>query len=306
MQTDQIRKRLLEIVDENDLLEQEPMLRHTTFHAGGPAAFMASPDGEEQLRSLILLCEEEKLPWMLLGRGSNLLVSDAGYDGVMISLREHFQEISADPENGLITAQAGALLSAVSNRACECGLTGLEFAQGIPGTIGGGLFMNAGAYGGELGRVTVSVRAMRKDGSIAEIAGEEADFGYRTSRFRKEGLYVLSCVLSLSKGDPEAIAARMKELSEKRREKQPLEFYSGGSTFKRPEGYFAGQLIESAGLKGYSVGDAQVSEKHAGFVINRRDASAADILAVCRHVQETVFSVHGVRLEMEVIPVGEF
>ena len=301
-----IRERLLEIVAPRNILEQEPMWKYTTFHAGGPAEFLVSPETEEEVSALILLCSREEIPWMLLGRGSNLLVSDAGYDGIMISLRSHFREVSADADSGILTAQGGALLSAAANCACEAGLTGLEFAHGIPGTVGGGTVMNAGAYGGELCQVIRSVRALRRDGGIEEVPAEAAEFGYRRSRFKREGMVVLSCTMQLEKGDPAGIRETMSALDEKRRAKQPLEYYSAGSTFKRPEGYYAGQLIESAGLKGYARGDAEVSEKHAGFVINRGNATANDIRAVCEHVRRTVREVHGVELEMEVIPVGIF
>ena len=306
LQTEAIYASLKQIMDPGQILLREPMREHTTFHAGGPADFLVSPDSEAQLLELLDFCGKNEIAWMILGKGSNILVGDQGYHGIFISLKESFSGLSADRGSGMLSAGAGALLSAAAVKACHEGLSGMEFAHGIPGTVGGGVWMNAGAYGGEMRQIVTEVRAIDRSGNIVTVSGEAADFGYRSSRFQKEGMVVLSCLLKLSKEDPAVIIERMKELSVKRKEKQPLEYFSAGSTFKRPEGHFAGQLIESAGLKGYSVGDAQVSEKHAGFVINRKNATSAQIDSVCRHVQETVYRVHGIMLEMEVIKVGEF
>lgn len=282
----------------------EPMRCHTTFRAGGPARFMAMPENEEEIALLTARCRRIGLPWFVIGNGSNLLVSDRGYDGLIIKLGRQYAGMST--EGCEIRAQAGVMLSRLSRQAALRDLAGLAFASGIPGTLGGGLMMNAGAYGGELSQAVKSVRVLDGEGQIRTLTKEQMKFGYRSSVLKERGLIALEAVLSLTPGDGKRLLLEMEELNRKRREKQPLEYGSAGSTFKRPAGYFAGQLIEQAGLKGLSVGDAQVSEKHCGFVINRGNASAAEIYTLCRMVQERVYKQFQVELTMEVRLLGEF
>ena len=265
----------------------EMMNRHTTFRVGGPASYFVSPDGDESLKKVLLLCREEQMPYYILGNGSNLLVSDKGYGGVMILMGEGFAQIREDV-SGELAAGAGALLSRIAREAQEHSLTGFEFAAGIPGTLGGAVVMNAGAYDGEMKNVLKTVRVMDKNGRILELSANELELGYRRSCIQEKEYIVLSAVISLKQGDKEAIQTKMAELAGKRRDKQPLEYPSAGSTFKRPAGYFAGKLIEDAGLRGYREGGAQVSEKHCGFVINSGGATAVDIRSLCRSVQTQV------------------
>ena len=283
----------------------EPMSAHTTFRAGGKASCFAEPT-EEELAELMSFVTREGLPYFVLGNGSNVLFSDAGYDGLVISIGKNMAQIRTD--GGAITAGAGALLSAVAAEALRQGLTGLAFASGIPGSVGGGVFMNAGAYGGELKDVISRVTALTPAGEKKTYRTEELDFSYRHSIFAAEaaGEIVLSADFSLKEGDPDRIRETMQVLNARRREKQPLEFPSAGSTFKRPEGHFAGQLIQEAGLMGYAVGDAMVSTKHAGFVVNTGKASSSDIYAVICHVQEKVLETSGGHLEPEVRLIGNF
>ena len=295
---------LSKIVLKENIVKDEPMSRHTTFRCGGPATLFLRPGSEDELVRVVSLLKDKGHPYMLLGNGSNLLVSDKGYEGVVISL-ERLSELSLEGETS-IRAQAGVLNSRIASFARENSLAGFEFAAGIPGTIGGAMIMNAGAYGGEMKLITTSVRAMTPDGEVKELTAEDCDFGYRTSALKREGYVVLSALLQLQKGNEKEITDLMTELALKRKEKQPLEYPSAGSTFKRPEGYFAGKLIQDAGLKGFSVGDAAVSEKHCGFVINKGQATSADIYKLIREVQKKVFEDSGVTLEPEVIMVGEF
>ena len=285
------------------ITEQEPMRSHTTFRAGGPAEWFCPVSSVSDILDVLRFAREKDASLYVVGKGSNLLISDEGLPGVVMEIGDGFREINVEGDR--ITAQAGASLAAVAAVARDHGLTGLEFASGIPGTLGGGISMNAGAYGGEMVDVVESVDAIR-NGEIVRFSGEEMHFGYRTSRCHEEGLIITGAVLKLTPGDPREIGERMRELNERRREKQPLTYPSAGSTFKRPEGYFAGKLIQDAGLKGFSVGDAQVSEKHAGFVINRGNASAEDIYRVIRHVIREVEEQSGVRLEPEVRIWGHF
>lgn len=296
--------RLKEILPKERILTEEPMDRHTTFRTGGPARYFLVIETRKELAQVLAWLQEEALPWFLLGNGSNLLVGDQGYRGAILHLAGEFLKTEIDETT--IRCGAGAMLSAVSRSAMEAGLTGLEFASGIPGTIGGAVRMNAGAYGGEIAGVTESVEVMEPDGSCRVYNREEMAFGYRTSIVKTKPCVVLSTVLKLQKGDRSEISATMQELSAKRREKQPLEYPSAGSTFKRPEGYFAGKLIMDAGLAGASVGDAQVSEKHCGFVINRKNATSADVAGLIQKVTETVQEKFGVTLEPEVIFLGDF
>lgn len=282
--------------------QNEPMKNHTTFRVGGCARYLAEPQNTEQLSQIIRACQDTGMPYYIVGNGSNLLVSDEGYDGVIIHLFKNMSECRA--EGSRLVVQAGVLLVRAASLARREGLTGLEFASGIPGTIGGALVMNAGAYGGEMKDVVRSVKVMFPDGGFREYTNEEMQFGYRRSRIAGEQSIVLEAVLELQKGDPERIQARMDELKEQRLSKQPLEYASAGSTFKRPEGYFAGKLIQDAGLRGFRIGDAQVSEKHCGFVINRGNASASEIAKLIREVQRRVYETSGVRLETEVKFLG--
>lgn len=283
--------------------KDELMSMHTTFRVGGPAAYFVSPDSEEALRQVLFLCREERMPYYILGNGSNLLVSDRGYNGVVILMEAGFSEIYEETP-GEITAGAGALLSRIAREALKRSLTGLEFAAGIPGTMGGAVVMNAGAYDGEMKNVIKSVRVMEKTGGILVLSPEELSLEYRYSCIPEKEYIVLSAVLSLKNGRKEAIHSKMAEFAERRREKQPLEYPSAGSTFKRPAGYFAGKLIEDAGLRGCRRGGAQVSDKHCGFVINKDGATAEDIRSLCRYVQKKVKETSGVDLETEVRMIG--
>ncbi len=280
------------------------MSRHTTFRTGGPATLFLCPDNTGELKEIVKLLRDAGEQFMLLGNGSNLLVSDKGYDGVVISL-DKLDGIEL-LDDTTICAQAGALNSRIASFARENALTGFEFAAGIPGTIGGAMIMNAGAYGGEMKMITTSVEVISPSGEVTELTGQQCDFGYRTSALKREGYIVLSARLQLQKGLEKEISERMTELALKRKEKQPLEYPSAGSTFKRPEGYFAGKLIEDAGLRGFSVGDAQVSEKHCGFVVNKGSATSAQIYELIKEVQKRVHENSGVMLEPEVIMVGDF
>ncbi|MGN1193807.1 MAG: UDP-N-acetylmuramate dehydrogenase [Dorea sp.] len=296
--------KLIEILPEERVKREEPMKNHTTFRVGGPADYFVIPQTEEEVKRTVLLCRDQSVSYYIVGNGSNLLVSDQGYHGVIIQLFKQMNRISI--EGNIIRAQAGALLSAIASKALDRGLTGFEFAAGIPGTLGGACVMNAGAYGGEMKDVLKEVTVLTEDGHVLTLSKEKLELGYRTSIIAKKGYIVLEAVIELSAGNKEEIKVRMEELKEKRVSKQPLEYPSAGSTFKRPEGYFAGKLIQDAGLKGFRVGGAQVSEKHCGFVINRENATAADVNALMRQVSECVEEKFGVRLEPEVKKLGEF
>lgn len=291
-------------VPEEDVLENEPMNRHTTFRVGGEAACFIKISNIEQLKRLIPYFKAVEIPYFILGNGSNLLVGDHGYDGVILQLKEKFNRIEA--EGNLLRARAGALLSQVAQCALEHSLAGFAFASGIPGTVGGGVMMNAGAYGGEMKQVVEEVTVLDENGEVLVLDNETMEFGYRTSIIKNRHFTVLEVTFRLKEGNREEIRREMDELSAKRREKQPLNFPSAGSTFKRPEGYFAGKLIMDAGLRGYSIGGAAVSEKHCGFVINKGNATAADVSEVIAEVQERVKDKFGVTLECEVIRLGNF
>lgn len=280
------------------------MSRHTTFRIGGPADFYLCPHSTKEVQEIVEICKEEKLPYFVLGNGSNLLVSDKGYRGVVIQLWKNFSDITV--KDCCIQAKAGALLSKVAAEALEAGLTGMEFASGIPGTIGGAAFMNAGAYGGEMKDIIKSVKVLDTQGEVRVLPKEELKMGYRTSIVKEKGYTVLSVELELTRGNQEEIRNTMEDLKERRTSKQPLEMPSAGSTFKRPEGYFAGKLIMDSGLRGFSVGGAQVSEKHCGFVVNKGGATAMDVLNLIREVQRRVKEQFGVDLETEVRFLGEF
>ena len=277
---------------------------HTTFRVGGPADYFVMPESSGEVQQVISLCREEKMPYYVIGNGSNLLVSDEGYRGVILQIYRTMSRIEA--EGTLIRAQAGALLSAIAAKAYENSLTGFEFAAGIPGTIGGASVMNAGAYGGEMKDVIRSVTVLDRDGKIRKIEREDLEMGYRISIISKEGYITLEAEIELSEGKPEEIKALMDDLRTMRVTKQPLEYPSADRTFKRPEGYFAGKLIQDTGLAGFQVGGAQVSEKHCGFVINKENATAADIDSLMRQVSEKVKEKFGVTLEPEVKRLGVF
>ena len=281
--------------------QNEPMRAHTTFKIGGEADIFIIPASPAALIYAVKKCNELEIPYFILGNGSNLLVSDGGIEGAVISLAG-INGISSDGEK--ITCGAGAMLSSVCLKALSLSLTGLEFAYGIPGTAGGALYMNAGAYGGQMADVIESAECLTASGEIKNLKKEDMRLGYRSSVFKKGGLIIISLTLALKKGDKAEIKAEMDELLNRRKQKQPLEYPSAGSTFKRPEGYFAGALIEKNGLKGLTVGGAQVSEKHAGFVINRGGATAADVKALIGKIQKKVFENDGVMLEPEVIFTG--
>lgn len=299
-----IRQKFIELLGKERVLFDEPMSNHTTFRIGGPADIFTMPEDKQQIADVVKLCKNEQIPFFVLGNGSNLLVSDKGYRGVIIQMDRNMSEITVEGKQ--IRACAGALLSSVAVAAKNASLTGFEFAGGIPGTLGGAVVMNAGAYGGEMKDVLKEAVVLTGEGEILAIPVEELEMGYRTSIIKTSGYLVLEAVISLEEGDQEEIRSRMKELSDRRTEKQPLDFPSAGSTFKRPEGYFAGKLIMDSGLRGCRIGGAQVSEKHCGFVINAGGATAKDVRALMDHVIHTVHEKFGVTLEPEVKFLGEF
>ncbi|MBQ2402216.1 MAG: UDP-N-acetylmuramate dehydrogenase [Lachnospiraceae bacterium] len=281
----------------------EPMMKHTSFRAGGAARWFAVPETAEELKAVLAACRKADTPWYVIGNGSNLLVSDKGFPGVIIST-DKFDRLEVNGTE--ISVGAGVMLSKLANTAYKAGLTGLEFAAGIPGTVGGACVMNAGAYGSEMINVLKSVTVLTPEGNVETLPVEMLELGYRTSVIPKKGYLVLEAVMSLTEGNMEESKALMDDLAFRRKDKQPLEFPSAGSTFKRPAGHFAGKLIEDCGLKGFTVGGAQVSEKHAGFVINKGGATASDIYNLCKEVEKRVKAEFGVSLEMEVKLLGEF
>lgn len=304
MNNNKIENKFCTCLGSDNVKLQEPMSKHTTFRIGGPADFYLCPHSTKEVQQTVQICKEENLPYFILGNGSNLLVSDKGYRGAIIQLWKNFSDISV--KDCCITAKAGALLSKVAAEALEEGLTGMEFASGIPGTIGGAVFMNAGAYGGEMKDIIKEVKVLDDQGEIRVLSNEEMKLGYRTSIVKEKGYTVLSAVLQLKKGDASVIRETMEDLKNRRTSKQPLDMPSAGSTFKRPEGYFAGKLIMDSGLRGFSMGGAQVSEKHCGFVVNKGGATAEDVTALIREVQRRVKEKFGVELETEVRFLGEF
>ena len=301
----EIIKELIKITDSNRVFSDEPMSKHTTFRVGGNADYYVSVKNEEEAVNVVRLLLANRINYYFIGNGSNLLVSDDGFRGCIIEIGKDFSNVSVD--GNVITAEAGALIVKVAREAYNNSLTGLEFASGIPGTVGGAVCMDAGAYGGEIKDVVKTVRLFNTEtGEIIEKTTDEMSFSYRHSICKDEPLIVLSAVFELEEGDKDSIKAVMDDLREKRTSKQPLEYPSAGSTFKRPEGYFAGKLIEDSGLKGYTVGGAQVSEKHSGFVINKGDATAADIMTLINNVRDIVKDKFDVVLEPEVCIIGEF
>ena len=278
---EEVIKRLEQTVGNDQFLRNEPMKKHITFRVGGPAACFLMPSTKEQIEEIVHICQEEKTPCFILGNGSNLLVSDQGYDGAVLQIYKNMNQVAVNGEQ--LQVQAGALLSTIARKALDAGLTGMEFAAGIPGTLGGAVVMNAGAYGGEMKDILESVTVLTPKGEQKKLYKEELQLGYRTSVVKEKGYIVLEAVLNLKKGDP-----------------------SAGSTFKRPEGYFAGKLIQDAGLRGYQVGGAQVSEKHCGFVINKENATATDVVNLIHDVQRIVYEKFQVQLDTEVKFLGEF
>ncbi|MGN0642282.1 MAG: UDP-N-acetylmuramate dehydrogenase [Huintestinicola sp.] len=280
------------------VLRSEPMSRHTSFKIGGKCDCFIDINSAESLSELVKYMKRENVPYYVVGRGTNLLVSDNDIHKVILHIGREFSDISTGAD-GKLYCRSGAMLSAVCLAACEAGLTGMEFAYGIPGRIGGAVYMNAGAYGGEMKDIVLYADAMDEEGNIRRFKGSELDFGYRSSVFNRNNYIVTDVCIQLEKGDKNAINARMEELIRKRREKQPIEYPSAGSTFKRPEGAYAAALIEECGLKGYTVGGAKVSEKHSGFVINTGNATFNDVMAVMEHVRQTVKDKTGYTLEYE-------
>lgn len=290
---------LRELISEDNIHMNEPMAAHTTFRVGGDAECMIETETEEQLSKVCRYLRMIEAPFAVLGNGSNTLVRDEGYNGIILHLGSKYSDISV--EGSRIVAQAGAMLSQVARAAYENGLTGMEFASGIPGTVGGAVVMNAGAYGGEMSKIVTEVTVISKDGEILSLDNDTMEFGYRYSTIRNRPFIVSKVYFELEPGDKDEIKAKMDELAVKRREKQPLEYPSAGSTFKRPEGYFAGELIMKSGMRGYQIGGARVSDKHCGFVINTGNATASDILDVIAEVQERVKERFGVELEPEIV-----
>ena len=293
---------LIKIVGSENVCQNEPMSKHTTFRIGGNADFFVTPNTTESLEAVINYVKSNNIPYYVIGNGSNLLVKDSGFRGVIIQLYKKFANITVN--DNVITAQAGALLSTVAKTALNNSLTGMECLSGIPGTIGGAVCMNAGAYGGEMKDIVVETKVIH-NGKIETISNKASDFGYRKSKIMSENMIVVETILSLEKGNKEDIQSKMSELLTQRNSKQPVELPSAGSTFKRPEGYFAAKLIDDSGLRGYSVGKAQVSPKHCGFVVNNGGATANEVLTLMHNVSNIVEDKFGVKLEPEVRIIGE-
>ena len=278
------------------------MKNHTTFKIGGPAQYYVTPESVTQIQEVVSLCRDMNIPLHVIGNGSNILVGDDGVDGVVLALFNTFSDYEI--KDNVITAQAGMSLIKLAVIALREGLTGLEFASGIPGSVGGAVYMNAGAYDGQMKDVVTSVTVLDEAGNIRILGRDELDMGYRTSAVAKHNMIVLQVIIELKAGDKEQIKDRMNQLSELRKQKQPLEYPSAGSTFKRPEGYFAGKLIADAGLKGYSIGGAAVSEKHAGFVVNMGGATAKDVVELTDYIKKRIIEQFGVTLELEIKKIG--
>lgn len=300
----EIIKKFCDLLGEERVFTGEAMSRHTTFKIGGPADYFLMPDKDTDVGRIVKICKESAIPYFILGNGSNLLVGDGGYRGAVIQIYKNMSAVTV--EGTEITVQAGALLSSVAAAVKNAALTGFEFAGGIPGTMGGAVVMNAGAYGGEMKDVLTEVTVMDEEGEIVTLPADKLELGYRTSIIKTAGYIVLEAKLQLKEGNPEVIRETMKDLTIRRTTKQPLEYPSAGSTFKRPEGYFAGKLIMDSGLAGYQVGGAQVSEKHCGFVINAGGATARDVRTLMDNVRDIVYKKYGVTLEPEVKFLGDF
>lgn len=299
-------EQLKNVVRKGSVLVDEPLAAYTSFKTGGPADVLVIPAGPEELAATISLAKATENPYYIIGNASNILISDKGYRGIIIMLRDQHAKVTItdEGETALVTAPSACPLVKVAMEAARAGLTGLEFAAGIPGSLGGAVFMNAGAYGGEIKDCIVSAEVMNGNGEVFTIDKEALDLSYRHSAVEEQGLVVLDATFRLKKGDTEAIMAVITDLNARRRDKQPLEYPSAGSTFKRPEGYFAGKLIQDAGLAGFAVGDACVSTKHCGFVINKGHATSTDIMQLINAVSDKVFETFGVRLEPEVRMLG--
>lgn len=299
----EIYKELIQILDQDDIKQDEPMSLHTSFKIGGPADFFVTPKNIEKLVRTIKLCAKDKIPYYVIGNGSNLLVTDKGFRGVIIQIYKNFDDINIVGDR--VYAQAGVLLSKLSKEIYNASLEGFEFASGIPGTLGGAVFMNAGAYGGEMKDIVESVTVITHQGDLIDLPKEALSLDYRSSVLQKEDYVAISVTLQLKKGNKASIKQILDDLTIKRTTKQPLELPSAGSTFKRPEGYFAGKLIMDSGLSGFSIGDAQVSEKHCGFVVNKGNATSEDVLLLIDHVRKVVKENFGVELEPEIKLLGE-
>ncbi len=301
-----MQKLIAKLSEQKNLTMQQnaPMAEYTSFQIGGPADLLLEPATKEALISCYRILTEEGITPLIIGAGSNLLVSDSGIRGVVIRLTKPLNQVKVEGE--YITAEAGVSLAKLAAEALAASLSGLEFASGIPGSLGGAVFMNAGAYGGEMKDVVIETECLAKDGTVATVLGSDHDFGYRHSIFSEKGGIVLSARMKLTPGKPEDIRSLMLELNARRKDKQPLSFPSAGSFFKRPEGYFAGKLIEDAGLKGTRFGGAQISEKHAGFVINTGGATAKDVCDLMNFVKKTIREKNGITLEPEVRMIGDF
>ena len=297
-------QKLCEIVGTEQVLTDEPMKKHTTFRIGGPADYLVLPQKTEEIGEIVACCKKMNVPWYVMGNGSNLLVADQGVRGVVIQLLRNFNKIVV--QQNKISAQAGAGNALIARQALDASLTGFEFAAGIPGTIGGAVVMNAGAYGGEMKDIITEVTVLDEQGKIQIIPVDKLELGYRTSIIARKGYIVLEVCLELNNGQADEIKSRMDELKEQRVTKQPLDYPSAGSTFKRPEGYFAGKLIMDAGLRGFTVGGAQISEKHCGFVINKGNATAQDVIDLMEETKKIVMEKFGVVLEPEVKRLGQF
>ena len=300
--SDEIVTRLINITGKDNVRINEPMKNHTTFKIGGPAQYYVTPESVTQIQEVVSLCRNMNIPLHVIGNGSNILVGDDGVDGVVLALFNTFSDYEI--KDNVITAQAGMSLIKLAVIALREGLTGLEFASGIPGSVGGAVYMNAGAYDGQMKDVVTSVTVLDEAGNIRILGRDELDMGYRTSAVAKHNMIVLQVIIELKAGDKEQIKDRMNQLSELRKQKQPLEYPSAGSTFKRPEGYFAGKLIADAGLKGYSIGGAAVSEKHAGFVVNMGGATAKDVVELTDYIKKRIIEQFGVTLELEIKKIG--
>lgn len=298
---------IVKIVRPEQIKKNEPLAAHTTFRIGGPADFLIIPDKIEQISLLLSLCARENIPYYILGNGSNILVSDEGYRGVVLCIGSEMAQykfVEEDSDTVRVTAGAGIMLSKLANEVAKQGLTGFEFAAGIPGTLGGAITMNAGAYGGEIKDTICQVKVITSLGELLTLSKEELEMGYRTSIIQKEDYIVVEADFVFQKGNVTEIKEKISELNRQRREKQPLEYPSAGSTFKRPEGYFAGKLIMDAGLRGYRVGDVMVSEKHCGFVINVGNGTANDVRILMEDVTRIVYQKYKVKLEPEVRMLG--
>lgn len=296
---------LIRILPQEQIKQKELLCNHTTLHIGGEADYLVTPSSINEIKDIISLCKRCNLTFFIIGNGSNLLVSDHGYRGLIIKLGDDFSTVNIE-ENGMVRAQAGVLLSKLSGDIARSSLTGFEFAAGIPGTLGGAVTMNAGAYDGEIKQVIVAAKVMDFEGNIREYTKEELQLAYRSSILQKKQLVLLEAVLQLQDGNSNEIFEKIRDLNARRREKQPLNEYSVGSTFKRPTGFFAAKLIEDAGLRGYQVGDAAVSTKHCGFVVNKGNATAKEFMAVIEDVTRIVKDKFGVTLEPEVRFLGDF